>query len=340
MFDELRITVSQVEEYLHCPMKHFFRYIVKRTPEDEVSGPGLSRGKAFHEVMEDWLKMRMAGTDFTDPLYWAERLTPPDPDALKIEDARKIEALALRGAWFVKRGGFPWDEVLCVEQEQDLEIGTLYSGNRNGNAPVQVILMTRPDVFVRDDRGVWSVQWKTHSGGLEEVVADVENSLHEATYSLTAPYLFPTVPFVGTMLGSFSTMPIHTREKGAECSHCAEKGLRYRNPEEAVKVQFLPLADGVPQRAFETIQIAAKGILSQKVFYASRIWDASSPPFMPPPSVALQNPSACIGKYGRVCGFRKGPCNEAGTVMDQLRYVTLDPNAHHEKRMPGLSTRS
>jgi hypothetical protein len=316
---ELTLSVSQVHQFMDCQMLHFWHYVMQRKGADTSIG-ARDLGTLFHAGMETWLK--------EGEVRWAlrQRLTneydkynkSPDPKQLNAADV-----LSERGAWFIENKGHrTWDQVLAVEKPFRIEVGLIEAWGQTWT----LYLQGKGDLFCLKDNELWHMQWKTYTPPLQSLTETVLCSLHENLYPVAAEVMYPQYTYGGTMLGSFSKAAKHRKVKGApKCGcGCDRAGQVLRPAEGEVHVQYLPIDSHGTQRALDTLRVVGAQILRQ--FHYAETWDPSLSPFQPPPEVALQNEHMCTGRFGNsLCPFRRGPCNGAGPVTDQLVYVTYDP---------------
>jgi hypothetical protein len=325
----IEVTVSQVLDYWKCPQLHWYKHVLKRGLSGEYKG-AADLGTLAHTGLENFMTTLMPEhADIREPSlevmgserWWDLKAKliaeyAAKGGELKPNESTAAEALTARLAWWVRESGdwHAWTKVLAAEKVFRYEV-----------AP-GVWLRGKADAFVVYQGKVWHVQWKTHSGGLANLEILVESSMHEATFKAGAKVLYPDYEYGGTMLGAFDKEPLHTKLKGAKCAHCGRAGYQLKPHRPYCNIKYLDICDEFVSDAHMAIVEAAAGINDQFNFYGAH------------PEVDFntvqwpRNLHSCADMFKKhLCGYRAGVCQRRASIMDQFKYIDIDPQSHYKE---------
>ena len=328
----VNITVSQALDWWKCPQFHWYKHVLHRSPTGEYKGPA-DLGTLMHSRLEVFMKVlkfydmhppqTVLDPFTTDGHHWAmreelERAYLDKGMGLKPNDRNAAETLEYRLNWWATAGEWKrWDEIILIEKPLTLVIGQVEGQD--------VVLHSKPDVFVVWNDKIWHVQWKSHSKNFTNLSLLVESSMHEATFKLQVednPAF--KLPFGGTLLGAFDKDALHSQKKGAKCPHCKKAGFLVKPVEPFVKMTYLDIHDGFVSDARIALLEAAEGIAAQINYLNDNLSVDKNVVQWP------RNLNSCADIFKQhICGYRAGVCQRRTTIMDQFAYVDYDPQSHY-----------
>lgn len=323
----LRINASELVREEECPTKRFFQYPVKRR-QRRYAEPALSLGKAFHGAFEQVMRgletrgnAEIAeGEVYRDPEWWVAQVRDrlvDDLTARGIEPADaellKARALALRAAWYFSQP-LPFDKVLGAEVELVEETEG-------------VALAGKLDALVQSGQDLWHLQLKTYGGNaIETEVELLKTGTYEWVYSILgrAEAGRRKLNYRGTKLLLFSKDALHSRQAGATCSCCGEKGYVQKPLTNGVREVdvLIPERRDSAHRLYLRTQV--RRIELENLTPFAQLRDA---PYYPP---IVQNPGACGGRFRNSLCQYFDVCQGRISIFDPVVYEDYNPYSHYE----------
>jgi PD-(D/E)XK nuclease superfamily protein len=172
-------TITQLKDFLKCPQMAFYTHELRRVPiETPVN---LDVGKIFHEYMH--LKLQGKPLAIQDVRSWVEASDDARHQWAKHKLWLPINHVQMPPEW----------EIVAIEHP-------LMAGWSTG------YLQGRLDAIIKYNGKYWSLQWKTYTGDLLDLIERVRLSWHEVGYQFLAE-CHNFKPWGGTILGACEKLP-------------------------------------------------------------------------------------------------------------------------------------
>lgn len=309
-------TVSELLCFQTCPSLWAARYYHNRGLRNEEPS-ALDVGSAFHEAMELQAN-QYRRTQFTYE-EWRDSLQ------LKIEmaaqsrgyeprdgDMRAADALALQAYDFWADPRRQDEDIIFNETPIEFPL--------TPNTRVRF----KPDIVFENKHGLFHRQYKTiHSrAAVPDYVRLIKQSMHETIYRYGIVHETGAENYMGTDLVVFCKDAIHTRGKGAECSHCGKKGYVFKPPRYVQQ----PLRVTAEQMALKMRQI--HHVNSQ---IETLEWKLDNGLKWNDPEVDPRE-HACYTRQRRLCWAFDACREKTVELSDDRLYMDIDPDARYKEQ--------